>query len=89
MLPVTVAWENPPEHEHPRATDWGLILAPLRTRPGVWGRVMDYGGRQSAASALWQARCRLPDLFAEFETRSARIDSGSAIYARYIGKSAA
>lgn len=78
-------WEDPPLRTSHYRGVWCDRLAPLRERPGTWGRVhlaASKGAANVAVSRLERGRYVLPS--GDFEFRS----HGHSIYARLLEKDA-
>lgn len=87
-------WEEPPTTSHSggsRNPDaYAAEAQLLRTHPHQWARLHTFTGK-SAASGAYRLRKRIKDgalpAFgqpADYETRSAKVDGGVAVYARFI-----
>lgn len=86
-----IVWEAPPATRTNNYGVWERRLAPLRDRPGEWGR-FDMAGARSAFSAqanVTKGRVRLPEGTAGSDWEAtARLNGaeGSVLYVRFIGK---
>lgn len=68
--------------------DHALSAAAMRHRPGMWIEVGSYSSAYSAKSAgSWIRNGRMGAYtpLGAFETRTAPLEYGTALYARYIG----
>lgn len=68
--------------------------AAMRAQPGVWMPVGEYRSRTSADGTAWMIRAASPDNSVSarayapagsFETRTELTDTGTQVFARYIG----
>lgn len=84
-----VVWEDPP----PVRSGPGSRVFPeeveaaLRARPGQWARVRAFSRRTSASSVATRFRNGKTHLNKdEWELAARRVDGGSALWARFVGK---
>ena len=83
-----IVWEDPEPREMRHSHDHARIVAELRARKGVWGRIGEYKTRQSArqcAHYINTGRTLKYVPAGDFEGAWREIKGRFYVYARYLG----
>lgn len=76
-----IRWEDPPGRGGTNPADRLRPFVPdLKRNPGKWARCIEYKGPTSAGSYAGKLKKAFPDL----QIVGRRVDSGSAVFARYV-----